>query len=305
MIWTNIKRILKLGFTNFRRGGLVSFASILTLTVTMFVIGALYLGTVFLNSSLEAVQSKVDISVSFKLDTEEEEIKSLQNDLSLLPEVDKVFYVSREQELSDFKERHKDNAVLIQSLEEVGNPFGARLNVQAVDPSQYDKIAKFIADKNDPSLGGKAIIDQISYKKDIVSKLVGVIETSQKIALVVSAVLAALSILVTFNTVSLAIYTSREEISVMRLVGAGNSYVKGPFLVEGVIAGVIGALLAMILLYPSAIWVKNITTGVYGGVDLVSFYASNFGTIFLLLVGSGIILGLIASAWAVRKYAKV
>ncbi len=305
MVWINIKRILKLGFVNFWRNGLVSVASVFAMTITLFAIGSIYLGTNFLNSALSEVKNKVDISIAFKLDAPEDQIVALQKDLTLLPEVKEVVYSSKDQELTAFRARHQDNAVLIGSLDEVGNPFGARLNIRAVDPTQYEKIARFIGTKNDPSTGGGNIIDQVSYKKDVVDKMADLINTSQRVGWAVALVLALLSIFAVFNTISLAIYTSREEISVMRLVGAGNPYVKGPFMIEGVIAGVIASLLALILLYPSVLWVRDTTVGVYGGINLVSFYFSNFGIILVLLLGSGILLGLLASYWAVRRYAKI
>lgn len=306
MVWINLKRILKLGFLNFWRNGLVSVASVLAMTITLFAIGTIYLGTNFLNSALTEVKDKVDISLAFKTDAKEAEVLSFKKELELLAEVKEVTYSSREDELFAFRERHKDNAILIGSIEEVGNPFGARLNVRAVDPSQYEKISKFIESRNG-SVGATSagIIDQVSYKKDVVDKMSRLIETSRKLGLAVAIALALLSIFAVFNTISLAIYTSREEISVMRLVGAGNPYVKGPFMVEGMIAGLLASLLSMLLLYPSVLWVRSVTKGVYGGINLVSFYFSNFGQIFLLLVASGILLGLVASYWATLRYSKV
>ena len=132
-----------------------------------------------------------------------------------------------------------------------------------------------------------------------------VIDTSRQIGLAASALLILMSILVTFNTISLTIYTAREEISVMRLVGADNSYIRGPFIVEGIIAGGLAALIAIILLYPSVLWVRSTTAGVYGGINLVSYYISHFGFLFLLLLGSGIILGTVSSFLAIGRYLKV
>ncbi|MCX6712196.1 MAG: permease-like cell division protein FtsX [Candidatus Vogelbacteria bacterium] len=305
MFRTNIKRVLKLGLVNFGRNGLVSVSSVMAMTITLFVIGALFLGGNFLTSALSEVRNKMDISVSFKTDAPEADILSLKKDLTLLPEVKQVSYSSREEELLAFRERHKDNETIVQSLDEVDNPFGARLNIQAVDPAQFDKITNFINSKNSPANGGSSLIDQISYKKDVVSKLTNLINTSKKLGLAVALVLALLSIFAVFNTISLAIYTSREEISVMRLVGASGSYVKGPFMVEGMIAGVVASFLSLALLYPAVLWVRSATIDVYGGINLVSFYFSNFGKIFVILFGSGIILGFLASYWATRRYAKI
>ncbi len=292
------------GFNNFWRTPVVSLASVLTLTVTLFVIGSLLLASAFLNSTLSNIEDQVDISVTFTPDAPESDILALKESLTQLPEVTVVEYLSRDQELNAFRERHKDNALIIQSLDEVGNPFGARLNIKSADPAHYESIAKFL-DNQASDEGAKDIIDHISFKKDVVEKLLKVINSSHRVGVALALVLVILSILVTVNTISLAIYTSREEISVMRLVGASDLYVRGPFMMEGVIAGVIGSILAMVLLYPSTVWVRNATTNVYGGINLVAYYVENFGQIFLVLLGSGILLGVIASYLAVRKYVKV
>ena len=305
MFWTNLRRIIHSGFIGFWRNRATAFASVLVMTVTLFVIGSLLLGSAFLQSSLQQIKDKVDISVLFKPDASESDVMAMKKSLEEMPQVKEVSYSSRDQELSDFITRHKDNTLLIQSLSEVGNPFGARLNIRAGDPSMYDTVAKFMSNKDDVSLGGKGIIDQVSFKKDTVDKLNKIIATTNRVGFAVSLVLIILSVLVVLNTISLAIYTSREEISVMQLVGARSNYVRGPFVVEGVMAGVFAAALALILLYPAALWVRSATASVYGGVDLLSYYLRNFIEILFLLVISGAGIGAISSFIAIRKYLKV
>jgi cell division transport system permease protein len=302
MMKVTLKRIVRAGVINFWRNSVVTLASVLALSVTLVVIGGLILSAAFLSATLTGIQNKVDISVSFKLDASESEVLAMKDSLELLPEVKSVQYISREQELSDFRERHKDNALLIQSLDEVGNPFGARLNIGAVDPAQYETVAKFLEGKDSTN---QTVIDQISFKKDVVEKLIAISRSARSVGVTISLILIFMSVLVTVNTISLAIYISRDEISVMRLVGAGNSYVRGPFLVEGILAGLIAAVVSLILLYPVSIWVKNITSGVYGGVDLVTYYFSNFFQLLIVLVLAGVVLGAVSSYLAIRKYATV
>lgn len=305
MMWINIKRILRTGFIKFWRNSVVAIASVLVMVITLFIIGSLILANVFLNDTLNNIKERVDISVSFKTDAPEGEIMALKSSLELLPEVKEVKYSSREKELEDFISRHKDNALLIKSLEEVGNPFGARLSVMALDPSHYDSLARFLESHNEVGMSGGTIIDQIIFKRDIVNRLLSIISISQKISLAVSIFLVLISILVTFNTISLAIYISRDEISVMRLVGGNNWYIRGPFLVEGLLSGVIASFIALILLYPGTIWLSQMTTGVYGGVNLFSYYKDSFGFLFLTLLVTGAFLGVSASFLAIRKYLKV
>lgn len=305
MIWINLKRVIRSGFVNFWRNGLVSLASVLAITISLFIIGATIVSTAFLNGVVDQVKNKVDISVSFRPEASIDDIKSVEKSLSLLPDVKEVKYISRDEEYKSFRERHKDNALLVQSLDEVGNPFGARLNIRAVDPSHYESIASFLENDGQSISVNRSVIDQITYKRDIVNRLAKIIAVAKRMGLVASTVMICLAAFATFNTISLAIYTSREEVSVMRLVGAGNIYVKGPFLIEGIISGLLGTFLALFLLYPSVVWIKNISYNAFGGVDLVSYYSGNFAFIFISLLFSGVCLGFFASYLAVRKYASL
>lgn len=286
------------GFINFWRSALVSLASVITITATLFVVGGLWLASIYLNSSLEDVKSKVDISVAMKPEVSENVVLAIQKKLEHLPEVKTVTYSSREAELADFEKRNENNDLIVQSLKEVGNPFGARLNIQAVDAARYESIANFLQSDDDAS----AALDQISFKKDVVDKLVRMIATAKAIGWAIMAVLLFLSLVVTFNTISLAIYVSREEISLMKLVGAGNNYVRGPFVVQGLISGTVAAILALGALYPATIWVRNTTTGVFGGLNLVTYFVSHLPQLFGLLLVVGVGLGVVSSFLAVRKH---
>lgn len=303
MFWTNIKRVFRSGFISFWRNGVISIASILVMTVTLVVLGSLVLSSAFLNASLNNFKDKVDITVSFKPDADDNDILNIKNAVTAMPEVKSIEYVSKDKALADFRETHKDNGVILQSLDELGNPFGVSLNIKAKDPTQYENISTFLTEKDKTSSG--SLIDQITFKKDIIDRLVRIINSSKRVAMVISLTLIFMSILVTFNTISLAIYTTREEISVMKLVGAGDNYVRGPFVVEGIISGVISAFVAITLLYPAAMWITSLTAGVYGGINLVGYYADYFARIFLILLGSGIFLGMVSSYFAIRKYLKV
>ncbi len=305
MLVTTLKRIFRWGFLNFWRSAVVSLASVVTITVTLFVIGGLYLGAAYLNSSLAEVQSKVDISVSMKPDAAESDVEALKKSIETLPEVSEVTYSSREAELEDFRKRNENNVLIIQSLDEVGNPFGARLNIRAVDPARYEAIADFLESDSALSDSGKTIVDQISFKKNVVDKLVKLIATAHTIGWAVMLVLIFVSVIVTFNTISLAIYISREEIALMKLVGAGDNYVRGPFIVEGIIAGGISAFLALLFLYPGVLWVRNETIGVFGGLNLVSYFLENSAILLGLLLVVGIFLGVVSSFLATRKHLKV
>ncbi len=303
MFWLNLRRIVRSGFINYWRNGAVSLAAVTALSVTLFVIGGIVVSRAFLLSSLEMVVDKVDISVYFEPQASQADIDSLEAKIRLLPEVKTITYHSRENELADFRTRHAGNALILQSLDEVGNPLGARFSIMAHDPGQYATIAKALQAEQGVLTGdSRSLVDHVSFKSDIANRLIQLTAAANRVGLVLVLVLVFLSVLVTFNTISLAIYTAREEISVMRLVGADNHYIRGPFVVTGAISGIMAAFVALIVLYPALLWIRQSTLALYGGLDLVSYYLSNFGLIFALLLLSGFGLGVIASWLAIRKH---
>lgn len=302
---TNLKRIIKSGFINFWRSGVVSFASIVVLTVTLFVIGGLYLGQAFLSASLETIKEKVDISVSFQPYATEVEALAVKQQLELLSTVKSVTYSSREEELADFQKRNQDNALITESLKEVLNPLGARLNIKALDPSHYESIARSLENDSALSADGRKLIYDINYRKADIDRFISFVNASRRLGIAIALTLIIISIFTVFSTVSLAIHVSREEIAVMRLVGANNRYIHGPFLVEGAVAGLLSSLLAVLLLYPAVIWVRQITAVFPERLDLVGYYLNHFATLFFLTFGFGLVLSVLASFLAARKYLKV
>ncbi len=308
-MWIKIKRVIRAGFFNFWRNGFVSLSSILVMVVTLFVIGSTIFSGVILRSTLDQIRDKVDINVYFVTSAAEKEILAIKKNIELLPEVaPPVNYVSKEQALADFKKRHENDQFTLQALTELGeNPLGATLNIKAKDPSQYESIAAFLQSKNALSSDGSSIIDKVNYyqNKEAIDRLTSIINSADKLGFILTLVLIVISILITFNTLRLVIYMSRDEISVMRLVGASRGYIRGPFFVAGAIYGFISGILALILFYPITIWLGDKTETFFVGINLFRYYTSNFGEIFLIIVGSGIFIGAISSYLAVRKYLTV
>lgn len=305
MLWTSTKRIIKSGFVNFWRNGVVSLAGILVMTITLFVIGSIIFLGAILNTSLEQIKNKVDINVYFTTAAPEEEILSLKSSIETLPEVSFVTYVTRDEALANFRERHKNDYLTLQALDELGeNPLGASLSVKAKEPSQYESITKFLESKENISAGGKKIIDKINYyqNKIAIDKLAKIIDSAKKIGLAVTIVLIVISIAIAFNTIRLAIYTAREEIAVMRLVGGNNAYIRGPFLIEGAMYGIISSVITMALFYPVTLWLGRATENFFGGINLFEYYVSNFWQMLAIILLSGIALGAVSSFLAVRKY---
>ncbi len=306
-VFTNTRRIVKAGFINFWRNAVVSLSAIFVMTVALFVIGATMLASVFLESTLLTIKNKVDINIYFNANAPENDIFIMKRGLEKLPEVAEVTYISRDQAIQNFKDRHANDYLMTQALDELAeNPLGAILNIKAKDTSQYEAIAKHVRAEQESAGAGGNLIYNVNYSKNkiVIDKLTGITNGVQRVSVAVLLVLVGIAIVITFNTIRLAIYISREEISVMRLVGANNMFVRGPFIVEGMMYGMVAAILSTALFYPVVLWLKDATQDFYGGVDLFFYYIENLNQIFLILLASGVFLGAVSSFLAVRKYLK-
>ncbi|HET8575163.1 MAG TPA: permease-like cell division protein FtsX [Candidatus Paceibacterota bacterium] len=307
-MFLSLKRILKTGFVNFWRNGAVSFSSILIMTITLFVMGSLFFIGALLNASLQQLESKVDVNVYFVPSATEDQVLQVKSGLEKLPEVASVTYISRDQAIADFKERHKNDELTMQSLQELDtNPLGARLNVMATNVNQYGAIADYLNKQNSLTAGSSSIMDNVNYNenKEAIDRLSEIISGAERLGLAIILVLAIISVIITYNTIRMAIYISREEIGIMRLVGAGKTYVRGPFVVEGALYGIVSAIIAAAIFYPVTMWLGGATQNFFLGLNIYDYYITNFGEIFLVLLGSGVLLGAISSFLAVRRHLKV
>jgi cell division transport system permease protein len=304
MFLTKLKRIIVSGYRNFTRSVFTSIASVLIMTVTLFVITSLILVNITLNSSLNNIKEKVDVTVYFVPNAPEDVILEIKDSLESLPEVSGVAYVSQEKSLQDFKEKHANDYLTLQALEEIGeNPLGAALNINAKDPSQYESISNYFEDGTTLSRGALSIIDKIDYSQNklVIDRLNSIIEGAQRLGFIVSLILVLISLLITYSTIRLIIYMSREEIGVMKLVGAGEKYISGPFIASGVMVGIMASITTALIFVPVSIWLGNQMTD-FIGINIYNYYKSNFWQLFIIMLGSGIILGSISSIFAINKY---
>ncbi len=308
MDWMIIKRVLVTGFKNFTRGGAVSAATVLIMTVTLAIIASLIFLSALLTFTLDTITSKVDVSVYFVTTASEQDIFAVRDQIKKLPQVAGVTYTSAADALASFRERHATDQLTLQALTELGgNPLDASLEIRAKDPTQYESITSFLEASPVLSAGGASIVDRINYaqNKEVIDRLALAIQATREVGLAVVVIFALASILIAFATVRLAIYTAKDEIAVMRLVGASNAYIQGPFIVTGVITGIISAALVLGLLWPATWYVGTKTADWFSGFSIASYYSSHFPIIFCILMVSGVALGAIASVFAIRKYLKV
>ena len=304
------RRILKWGFINFFRNGVVSVATVLVISLSIFMIGGVIVGSSFVSAVISSLEEKIDISAVFQDTADEQAILFLKAELEKLPEVSSVKYTSAEEALAIFREWHKNDPVILESLQILEeNPLFPSLEIKAKNPSQYESISKFLeSGRYDNILGVDANGQKkITYRQNqfIIDKLSFILSTSRKIGFSVSLILALIALMVAYSTVRLAIYNSKDEISVMQLVGASRAFIRGPFLVEGVMHGVIATVFTSAALYPAFWLIGRKTSALFGEFNIFEYFISNIFQIFFILLFSGVLLGTLSAYIAIKRYLKV
>lgn len=301
--WVTTKRVARYGLIGFIRNGFVSLSAIVIMVLTLFVIALFLIFGAALDSTLKLLSEKVDINVYFTPTATEEQVMNIKSALETLPEVQHVSYTNRDQALAEFRERHKNEASTIQALDQLSeNPLGASLSIRAKETSQYASIASFLdAQQRTTAESG---ITKVNYfqNQQAIERLASFIETSRTVAIAVAVFLAGASIMIAFNTIRLTIYTARDEIGVMNLVGASRWYVRGPFMIAGILYGVIATLIVLLILYPLTAWMGPASETFFVTFNVFDYFINSFTYLFFSLMGAGILLGALSSYLAIRRY---
>ncbi len=272
------------------------------MTLALFVFIGLILFNVVTGAAAASIQDKIDISVYFNTNTAEDQILNIQQSLQGLPQVASVTYVSQSQALAIFKQNHANDPTISQAINELNvNPLEASLNIKAKDPSQYAAIADYLAT---PTLA--QYIDSVSYTQNqqIIDRLAKIVKDVEIGGFVIALILTLMAGLVVFNTIRLAIYSNREEIGVMRVVGASNSLTRGPYVVEGMLCGVISAVVALAIIAPVLYLINPYLNVFIPGLELFGYYYTHIFWLFLYALLFSVVVGGFSSFIAVRRYLK-
>lgn len=302
-MFTSLKRIFRSAWLSFSRDGDLSVATIFILVMAIFLISSIFLLKNVSRLLITNLQEKADISVYFKIDALEEDILKIKDDISNIPEIKEINYISREEAKETFIKKHENEPDLITAVEEVGgNPFLASLNIGAFEASQYTAIANLLE-----SSDFKNLIEKIDYyqRKSIIERIFSLTSLVNKSGIIFSIILIIVAILVTFNTIRLAIYNLREEIGIQRLVGASNWFIRGPFIAQGVISGIFAALISLLIFSLVCWYLSPKIAFFFPDLNIFQLFTNGIWMLILIQFATGILLGAISSIIAVRKYLRV
>jgi len=304
-----IWRIIRTGTVNFTRSLSLAAAAMAVMGVTLTIILFSIVANATFDNSIAQITDKINISVYLNDSVSDQQRTTLMNQLEKLPNVKKVSYISKDQALAEYTAQNAGNTQLLQAVSETGNPLPASIQIDPVDINKIQTIKNFL-DKpqnvalQDPQAGTsysgdrKAAIDKISHATDIIREA-GVIAV---------VVFALISVLIIFNTIRMAIFNRRDEISIMRLLGASTWYIRGPFVVESILYGVISALVSITLIdvlfagSASALQASSLGLLDIGYAD--RFFKAHFWILLTSQLMVGILIGAASSTIATRRYLK-
>jgi len=304
MFANKIKRIIIAVFRDLTRNVWLNIATTFIIVIALFTLVTMLAVDKIGNYALGTLQEKIDISVQFKDNADEKKILEFKEDVERMEEVRSVEYISKEQALINFKEVHKNSEYIEQSIDELGeNPLFAVLNVKAKSLEQYKAIDNYINNNENY----KDIIEDVNFKENerAINNFSVILKTVKDGIFGLATLFIFISVLVAFNTIRLAMYAHRMEIEIMRLVGASNWFIKMPFILEGAIFGVLGCLATFAIVFPVVMYISPEMSQFLPGFDLQNYFMSDFPRIAVILLLSGMALGVISSLIAIRRYLKV
>lgn len=305
---TSIKRIFKSGWKSFFRNKTVSISSVGILTTTLIIIGIFFFFRGIFDYTLVQIREKVDIKVYFKVNATDDQVNQIKDKISSLPEVKSVKLLTSNDVLEAFKKTRADDQTALQALSELGyNPFGSTLTITAQDITSYDSIAQSL-DSGSQFLGESySVIDHNDYYelKGSIDKLNNIVSWINTIGYWITLIFIIMSALIIFNTIRLSIFIYKDEISVMKLVGASNMYIRGPFLIEAAIYAIVSSVLSMILFFPITLYLAKKTIIFFSGLNIYKYYTDNLFSLFGLLLMISLLLAITSSLFAIRKYLKI
>ena len=304
---TTILRIFRYGLDNFRRNAWLTTAATVVMTITLLIIIVTIFARFVFNDTIDQVRQKIDISVYLRDDDTPTQIQKFVGDIKNVPQVTSVEYISKSQARSSFEQQNQTEFSNLQALAELGsdNPFPASLKIKTKDPNKLDSLNTVI-NANKPLLDSSTPTSYSGERKAAIDNIANVSQFSETAGLAAAAVFVIISIMIVFNTIRMAIFNRRDEIEMMKLIGAEKYFIRGPFIVEAAMYGLLAAIVSVILIY-AVILTRADSLTQYDIVvgNTVHFFQAWPIAILLVQMVVGMLIGIFSAQLAIRRYLKL
>ncbi|HEV2403290.1 MAG TPA: permease-like cell division protein FtsX [Candidatus Saccharimonadales bacterium] len=303
-------RIIRTGAINFVRNATLAVAAIAVMVVTLTTILVSLITNAAFNSTISQIASKINISVYLNDSVTDQQRNAFMSELRGLPEVKNVTYISKDEALAEYKAENATNQSLLQAINEAGgNPLPASIQINPFDPAKIDQIRGVL---NRPSTiqieNQTAGTSYSGDRKAAIDKIAKTTDVLRRVGVVIVVLFGFVSMLIIFNTIQMAIFNRRDELTIMRLLGASTRYIRGPFVVESTIYGICAAVISVSLVDVVFILSSSALQATSLGLLDIGYADAYFHRHFwLLLTGQlliGIVIGVVSSVIATRRYLK-
>lgn len=305
--WIALTRICRYGLSNFARNAWLSTAATIVMVVTLTIILATFTLHMVFNDTLADVRSKIDISVYLSDDITDAQREDFKKAIQSVASVTTIEYTSKEQARQAYITQNSGDAQQLEALAVLGdkNPFPASFSVHVSDTEHFNDISKLVGQDRFKTYQSKPASLNGS-RKDAIENIGRIAQFSEMAGLAVSGLFLLLSIMVIFNTIRMTIFNRRDEIEIMKLIGAEKSFIRGPFIVEACLYGVFAAVIAVAIMY-AALLFAGPSISSYGIImqPTIAFFSQYPALIFFGELLAGILIGMLSSALAIRRYLKV
>lgn len=302
-----LNRVIKSGLLNFVRNAWLAIAAIAVMVITLTIVLFSVIANATFTETIRQITDKIDVSVYLNDTVDPRQTEDLIGQVKALENVREVEYISKDEALKRYQQENQDNLDLLLAISQTDNPLPASLQIKPKDPNNIQQVKDFLEKPEIKELQS----EETSYsgdRKEAIDKITNATTFFREAGFVGVIVFAIISMLIIFNTIRMAIFNRREELSIMRLLGASTWYIRGPFVVETVIYGVIAAIVSVTLC--SILF--NISSSTLGASSLGlldikyanEYFASHFWTILLTQMIIGIFIGATSSIIATRRYLK-
>lgn len=301
------ERVIKAGCVNFMRNAWLAIAAIAVMVITLSIVLFSVIASATFNNTIQQITNRIDVSVYLRDDLTTQQVDRLSEQIQQMNTIQSVEFISKAQALETYKEANQNNPDLLSAISETENPLPASLRIQPKDPNNLGQLKDFLEKPDIKALQS----DETSYsgdRKEAIDKIAQATRFFQTAGVVGIVVFTVISMLIIFNTIRMAIFNRRDELNIMRLLGASSWYIRGPFVVETMLYGLIAALISILLC--SILFQVSSTTFEASSLGLLDisfankYYTSHFWLILTAQIGIGILIGAASSFFATRRYLK-
>ncbi len=302
-----LRRIIRTGILNFIRNAWLGIAAMAVMVITLTIVLFSVIANATFSNTVQQLTDKIDVSVYLKDSVDVKARNNLIDRIKKVENVKSVSFVSKDEALENYKKQNANNLDLLLAISQTDNPLPATIRIKPQDPNKIDSIKTFLEKKDVKALQS----DETSYsgdRKNAIDKITHATDFFQRAGIFGVIVFAVISMLIIFNTIQMAIFNRRDEITIMRLLGASTNFIRGPFIVESIMYGVVSGVLSIVILHAVfTLMASAFEATTVGFLDINysnQYFAAHYWLFVLLQIGVGVFIGALSSLIATRRYLK-